>query len=39
MVPIIGTVIRMFQNKEKKEQGVVVRMELETRLGSRGLEV
>lgn len=29
MVPIIGTVIRMFQNKEKKEQGVVVRMELE----------
>lgn len=39
MVPIIGTVIRMFQNKEKKEWGVAVRIELERRLGSRGLEV
>lgn len=34
MVPIIGTVIRTFQNKEKKGQGVEVRIELETRLGS-----
>lgn len=39
MVPIIGTVIRTFQNKEKKGRGVAVRIELETRLGSRGLEV
>lgn len=31
MVPIIGTEIRMFQNK-KKEWGVAVRIELETRL-------
>lgn len=34
MVPITGTVIRTFQNKEKKGRCVAVRIELETRLGS-----